>query len=76
MLRRYLARLDELGLGRWMPFLIGIGPLTSARSARWMNKNLFGVFIPEPLIERLEGATDQAKEAARSASSDPRAQGR
>lgn len=62
MLRRYLDRLDELGLGGKLPFLIGIGPLTSAKSARWMNKNLFGVFIPEPLITRLEGAEDQAKE--------------
>jgi 5,10-methylenetetrahydrofolate reductase len=62
MLGRYLARLDELGLGGKLPFLIGIGPLTSAKSARWMNKNLFGVNIPEPLIARLDGAADQAKE--------------
>lgn len=62
MLGRYLARLDELGLGGKLPFLIGIGPLTSAKSARWMNKNLFGVSIPEPLIARLHGAADQAKE--------------
>lgn len=65
VLRRYMARLDELGyLGR-VPFLIGIGPLRSAKSARWMNDNLFGVRVPDALIARLEGATDQAKEGRR-----------
>ncbi|MSO74929.1 MAG: methylenetetrahydrofolate reductase [Alphaproteobacteria bacterium] len=62
MLRRYMARLDELGYLGKIPFLIGIGPLRSAKSARWMNENLFGVHIPDNLIARLEGATDQAKE--------------
>ncbi len=62
MLRRYMARLDELGMRDKAPFLIGIGPLRSAKSARWMNENLFGVHIPEALITRLDGATDQAKE--------------
>lgn len=62
MLRRYMARLDELGYLGKVPFLIGIGPLRSVKSARWMNENLFGVHIPESLIARLEGATDQARE--------------
>ena len=62
MLRRYMARLGELGYLGKVPFLIGIGPLRSAKSARWMNANLFGVYIPDALIARLEGAADQANE--------------
>ncbi len=62
MLRRYMARLDELGFLGKVPFLIGLGPLRSAKSARWMNENLFGVHIPDNLIARLEGAADQARE--------------
>ncbi|MGD9537646.1 MAG: methylenetetrahydrofolate reductase [Alphaproteobacteria bacterium] len=62
---RYLARLDELGYLGKAPFLIGIGPLRSAKSARWMNENLFGVHIPDALIARLDAAADQAKEGRR-----------
>ena len=36
--------------------IIGIGPLPSARAARWMNENLWGVNIPETIITRLERA--------------------
>ena len=36
--------------------------IASARSARWMNKNLFGVHIPEPIVTRLEQAKDSKAE--------------
>jgi 5,10-methylenetetrahydrofolate reductase len=44
-------------------FIIGLGPFASAKSARWMNKNLFGVDVPDQIIKRLEGAEDQKKES-------------
>jgi methylenetetrahydrofolate reductase (NADPH) len=62
MLRRYLARLDDFGIPDQAPIIVGIGPLRSAKSARWMNENLFGVSIPEPVIERLEAAQDPRAE--------------
>jgi 5,10-methylenetetrahydrofolate reductase len=62
LVARYAARLDALGLLAKAHLIIGIGPLSSAKSARWMTKNLYGVHVPEPLIERLEGAADQAAE--------------
>ena len=40
----------------------GIGPLASAKQARWMHENLWGVSIPEPIIKRLDGAADQKAE--------------
>lgn len=40
--------------------LAGILLLKSAGMARYLNKNVAGVFVPEPLIEELKGATDQA----------------
>ena len=58
-LRRYMARLVDAGITERAYFIIGIGPLASARSARWMNDNLFGVHVPEPLIARLEPVTGQ-----------------
>lgn len=62
MARRYLARLADAGLAERLCFLIGIGPLASARSARWMRERLFGVAIPDEVVDRLEHAADPAAE--------------
>jgi methylenetetrahydrofolate reductase (NADPH) len=60
--RRYCQGLVDGGFTEQAHFLIGIGPLASARSARWMNDNLFGVHVPDEIIRRLEGAEDQKAE--------------
>jgi methylenetetrahydrofolate reductase (NADPH) len=60
--RRYFERLGEEGITDEIGIIIGVGPIRSAKSARWMNDNLFGVHVPEATIERLESATDQAAE--------------
>jgi methylenetetrahydrofolate reductase (NADPH) len=60
--KRYCLALVDGGFTEQAHFLIGIGPLASARSARWMNANLFGVHVPDDIIERLEGAADQKAE--------------
>ena len=63
--QRYLERLGEYGILDRLPFIIGVGPLASARSATWMNDNLFGVSIPASVIERLDTARDPAGEGLR-----------
>jgi methylenetetrahydrofolate reductase (NADPH) len=60
VVRRYLARLAEHGVR--LPFLIGISPLRSAKSARWMKEKLFGTIIPDAMIARLEAAGDPVAE--------------
>jgi hypothetical protein len=45
--------------------LCGVGPLASARTAKWMRTNVPGVHIPDAIIERLEGAQDQKAEGKR-----------
>jgi methylenetetrahydrofolate reductase (NADPH) len=62
VIRRYVARLAEAGIGDRPCVLIGVNPLRSARSARWMQQNLFGTIIPEDFIARLEAARDPAAE--------------
>jgi len=62
LVERYCHRLVEEGITEKAHFLIGIGPLASAKSARWMDANLFGVDIPEAIIKRLDGADDQKAE--------------
>ena len=65
MVRRYAARLREEGLK--LPVLIGIAPIPSARSARWMREKLFGTVVPDSIIERLERRRMPSSRAAGSA---------
>ncbi len=62
MARRYFGRLRDLGITERAHFIVGVGPLLSARQARWMNENLFGVAVPDATVARLEGAKDQKAE--------------
>jgi methylenetetrahydrofolate reductase (NADPH) len=63
VVRRYSARLRELGFR--LPLLIGIAPIPSARSARWMREKLFGTTIPDAIIRRLEKAADPRAEGTK-----------
>lgn len=60
--RRYIARLRVEGITEKLGVLLGVGPIVSANSARWMNENLYGVTIPQSTIERLEQASDAKHE--------------
>jgi methylenetetrahydrofolate reductase (NADPH) len=60
--RRYAARLLDLGIAQRLPILIGVAPIPSARSARWMRERLFGTVIPDAIVERLERAPDPKAE--------------
>jgi len=62
LVRRYMARLAEHGVTDQLSMLIGIVPLRSAKSARWIKEKLFGAVIPDALINRLERAKDPAAE--------------
>ncbi|HEY1543686.1 MAG TPA: methylenetetrahydrofolate reductase [Xanthobacteraceae bacterium] len=65
VVRRYVARLGEADLLDRIFVLIGVNPLRSARSARWMREKLFGTIIPDAMIARLEAASDPAAEGQR-----------
>jgi methylenetetrahydrofolate reductase (NADPH) len=65
IVRRYAARLAEHVATQDLFLLIGIAPLRSAKSARWMQQRLYGTIIPESLIGRLEHAADPAAEGER-----------
>ena len=65
LLRRYLAVLADHGVAGRASVIVGIGPIASARAARWMTDNLFGVHVPEPIIARLEQAADPRAESIR-----------
>jgi methylenetetrahydrofolate reductase (NADPH) len=62
VVRRWVARLTELGLIPRLKVLIGVAPLASARSARWMRERLYGTIIPDAVIARLEHSPDPRRE--------------
>ncbi len=65
VVRRYAARLVELGLAQRLRVLIGVAPIASARSARWMREKLFGSVIPEAIVDRLDRCSDPRAEGRR-----------
>lgn len=62
---RFMERVRDLGLHERCHILVGVGPLGSARAARYMRDNVPGVHVPDAVIERLERAADPAAEGTR-----------
>ena len=63
VLSEYMKILGDEGILEKTNFIIGLGPFASAKSAKWMNENLFGVDVPDQIIKRLEGAENQKEES-------------
>lgn len=56
LFERFMARVRDQGLHERCFILAGVGPLVSARAARWMRTHVPGVHIPDAVIERLDKA--------------------
>jgi methylenetetrahydrofolate reductase (NADPH) len=65
IVRRYVGALEKAGVTSKLALLIGVNPLRSAKSARWMKNHLYGTIIPDSFIARLEKAADPAREGLR-----------
>jgi methylenetetrahydrofolate reductase (NADPH) len=65
IVRRYTERLAAHEATRGLFLLVGIAPLRSAKSARWMQQHLYGTIIPDAVIARLDAAADPAREGER-----------
>ena len=62
ILKKYILKLKQLGITDKAHFIIGLGVIKSAKSAKWMNQNLFGIDIPEEIICRIENSENQKLE--------------
>ena len=62
VIRSYAKLLVEEGMSERMCFLIGNGPLLSSKTAKWMRDNLWGVIVPDDILDRLDQAEDQKAE--------------
>ncbi len=64
VLRRYIARLHECGISKDFPIIVGVAPLASGKSARWISENLYGSIIAPSFVERMDAAADPKAEGA------------
>ena len=62
ILQKYMKRLNQLGIISKVYFIVGLGIIKSAKSARWMNANLFGINIPENIIKRIDKSENEKAE--------------
>ena len=61
----YVGALTDAGITEKVAVLIGLGPISSAKSARWMRENLYGVDVPDSIVKRLDDAADPKAEGRR-----------
>jgi len=64
-LERYMALVRAEGLHERAAIVIGVGPVASAKTARWIRANVPGVHIPDAVVARLEQAKDPREESRR-----------
>ena len=57
-LKRFLDSIENIKV----PVLIGITPLKSVKMANFMNEKIYGVTVPDNLIERLASSDNQQEE--------------
>ena len=62
LLKTYMKCIVDSGLSEKLYFLVGIGPLRSVKSAKWMRDKLFGTVIPDTLVLRMEQSKDPIQE--------------
>ena len=60
--KKYSQFIQENNLSPSTKFIIGLGPLKSAKQASWMRENLYGVKIPDSIINRLDQSTSPLDE--------------
>lgn len=56
LFEKFMTRVRDLGLDKKVFILAGVGPLASAKAARWMRSNVPGIHIPDDVIARMDGA--------------------
>jgi methylenetetrahydrofolate reductase (NADPH) len=64
-LEGFLTRLRASDLPRWPRLLIGVGPFKHLRMAEHIRDRVWGVNVPEHLIERMRAASDEGEEGKR-----------
>ena len=61
----YMRLVRAEGLHEAAALIVGVGPVASAKTARWLRSNVPGVHIPDDVVARLEQAADPREEGRR-----------
>lgn len=59
---KFMETIRAEGLHKKVFILAGVGPLASAKAARWMRTNVPGIHIPDWVVDRLEKADKPGEE--------------
>jgi methylenetetrahydrofolate reductase (NADPH) len=62
LLRDFMRVVEDAGLLDKVFIIVGVGPLRSAKAGDWMRTHVPGIHVPDAVLARLAGATDQARE--------------
>ncbi|TMV09893.1 methylenetetrahydrofolate reductase [Ruegeria sediminis] len=62
LFEKFMTRVRDEGLDKEVYIIAGVGPVASAKAARWMRSNVPGIHIPDHVIERMEKAEKPADE--------------
>ncbi len=65
LFERFMQRVRDMGFHERCFILVGVGPLASAKAARFIRANVPGVHIPDDVIARIESAKNQRAEGKR-----------
>ncbi|WP_338550931.1 methylenetetrahydrofolate reductase [Roseovarius phycicola] len=57
----FMARVRDAGGDKRAFIIAGVGPLASAKAARWMRNNVPGIHIPDQIIDRMEAADNPSE---------------
>jgi 5,10-methylenetetrahydrofolate reductase len=64
-LEAFMRMVRAEGLHDAVRILIGVGPIGSAKTARWLRSSVPGVHIPDAIVHRLDAAADPREEGRR-----------
>ena len=62
LFEKFMTRVRDAGAEKRVFIIAGVGPLASAKAARWMRSNVPGIHIPDDIIARMEGAENPSDE--------------
>lgn len=60
--KEYMKKVREMGLHKKVYILAGVGPIKSVGMAKYMQKNVAGMDVPDKIVEKLKKSKDAKEE--------------